>query len=172
LSIPHYITVFVNQNLTQMKKIVTLFVVLALLISVTRAGMITAPVISEPVKTETVSPADALSKMDAKTFLLLTPAKYKEITGKKMTLKEKIGLKLAQRHVKKQLKKGKEVNVAEAMRAEGNFNWGAAALGFFLGLIGVLIVYLAFKNDKETARKSAWIGLAVWIAVWLIIFVI
>ena len=155
-----------------MKRIFALLVAVGMMISVAHAGIIAAPVATEPVLTKSVSPADALSNMDAKTFLTLTPAKIKEITGKKMTLKEKIGLKLAQRHVKKELKKGHEVNMAEVMRAEGNFNWGAAALGFFLGLIGVLIVYLAFKNDKETARKSAWIGLAVWIAVWLLIFVV
>lgn len=154
-----------------MKKLFALLVAAGMMISIAQAGMIAAPVSTEPVLTKSVSPADALGNMDAKTFLTLTPAKVKELTGKKMTLKEKIGLKLAQRHVKKELKKGHEVNVAEALRAEGNFNWGAAALGFFLGLIGVLIVYLAFKNDKETARKSAWIGLAVWIAIWLIILV-
>jgi phosphate-selective porin len=154
-----------------MKRIFALLIATIMLVSVTQAGIIAAPVSTDPVATN-VSTADALGNMDAKTFLTLTPAKVKEITGKKMTLKEKIGLKLAQRHVKRELKKGHEVNVAEALRAEGNFNWGAAALGFFLGLIGVLIVYLAFKNDKETARKSAWVGFGIWVAVWLLVFVI
>ena len=139
-----------------------------LMLSVAHAGIIAVPFSTQPLAT-TISSADAISKMDAKTFLTLTPAKVKEITGKKMTLNEKIGLKLAQRHVKKELKKGHEVNMANVMSEEGNFNWGAAALGFFLGLIGILIVYLAFKNDKATARKSGWIGFAVGLAISIII---
>ena len=135
-----------------------------LMLSVAHAGIIAVPFSTQPLAT-TISSADAIGKMDAKTFLTLTPAKVKEITGKKMTLNEKIGLKLAQRHVKKELKKGHEVNMANVMSSEGNFNWGAAALGFFLGLIGMLIVYLAFNNDKATARKSGWIGLAIGLAI-------
>lgn len=156
-----------------MKRIATLLLALVFSLSVVNAGMIVVPKATEPVKTETASPADVLSKMDPKTFLSLTPAKIQEMTGKKMTFKQKLGLKLAQRDVKKQLKQGKEVNMADmAKRADGGFNWGAGALGFFLGLIGVLIVYLAFKNDKATARKSAWIGLAIWVALSIVLFII
>ena len=141
----------------------------------TNAGIIYVPTSStDNVKLGKVAVVDILSQLDAKSFVALTPAKVAEMTGQKMTLNQKINLKLAQRQVKKDLKKGRNVNMMEmAKRAgDGSFNWGAAALGFFLGLIGVLIVYLAFKNDKEAARKAGWIGFAVGLALALIFILI
>ena len=46
------------------------------------------------------------SKQSVEKFLSLTPAKIQEVTGKKMTLKEKIAFKLAQAKMKKHMKKG------------------------------------------------------------------
>jgi hypothetical protein len=157
-----------------MRKITILLLAIAFAFS-SNAGIIFVPSNStDNAKTGKLSTVDILSQLDAKSFLALTPAKVAEMTGRKMTLNQKINLKLTQRLVKKQLRKGIDVNmVAMAERAgSGSFNWGAAALGFFLGLIGVLIVYLAFKNDKEVARKSAWIGFAVWVGVALLFFLI
>jgi hypothetical protein len=49
------------------------------------------------------------------------------------------------------------------------FHLGGFALGFLLGLIGVLIAYLAFKDDKKKDRvKWAWIGTAVVVAIALL----
>jgi hypothetical protein len=141
----------------------------------TNAGIIYVPTSStDNVKLGKVAVVDMLSQLDAKSFVALTPAKVAEMTGQKMTLNQKINLKLAQRQVKKDLKKGRDVNMIQmAQRAgDGSFNWGAAALGFFLGLIGVLIVYLAFKNDKEAARKAGWIGFAVGLALTLILILV
>lgn len=157
-----------------MRKITILLLAVAFAFS-SNAGIIYVPSNStDNAKTGTLSTVDVLSQLDAKSFLALTPAKVAEMTGRKMTLNQKVNLKLTQRLVKKQLKKGNEVNMLEmAKRAgSGSFNWGAAALGFFLGLIGILIVYLAFKNDKEVARKSGWIGFAVGVAVALLLFLI
>jgi steroid 5-alpha reductase family enzyme len=157
-----------------MRKITILLLAVAFAFS-SNAGMIYVPSNStDNVKTGKSSTVDVLSQLDAKSFLALTPAKVSEMTGRKMTLNQKINLKLTQRLVKKQLKKGNDVNMVEmAKRADsGSFNWGAAALGFFLGLIGVLIVYLAFKNDKEAARKAGWIGFAVGLALALIFILI
>lgn len=157
-----------------MRKITILLLAVVFAFS-SNAGIIYVPSNStDNAKTGTLSTVDVLSQLDAKSFLALTPAKVAEMTGRKMTLNQKVNLKLTQRLVKKQLKKGNEVNMLEmAKRAgSGSFNWGAAALGFFLGLIGILIVYLAFKNDKEVARKSGWIGFAVGVAVALLLFLI
>lgn len=52
---------------------------------------------------ETGLPADALTNLDE--FVTLTPKKYKEMTGKKLSLKETIVLKLAQKKIKKQIRK-------------------------------------------------------------------
>ncbi len=157
-----------------MRKITILLFAVAFAFS-SNAGIIFLPSNStDNAKTGKLSTVDILSQLDTKSFLALTPAKVAEMTGRKLTLNQKINLKLTQRLVKKELKKGHAVNMHEmAKRADsGSFNWGAAALGFFLGLIGVLIVYLAFKNDKEAARKAAWIGFAVWVAVALLIILL
>lgn len=155
-----------------MKKITTVITTLILFVSIARAGIIAAPVVNEIVKTENVSPAEALSKLDVQTFLSLTPVKYKEITGKKMTLKEKISLKLAQRHVKKQLKKGNEVNMAEIGKKAGS---GISPLWFFLGLllgiIGLLIALITKKGEDDNRVKSAALGWLVWIIIVIIIAV-
>jgi hypothetical protein len=136
-----------------MRKITVLLFVVAFAFS-SNAGIIYVPANStDNAKVGKLNAVEMLSRLDAQSFLALTPA---------------------QRQVKKQLKKGIEVDMMEmAKRANsGSFNWGAAALGFFLGLIGILIVYLAFKNDKEVARKSGWIGFAVGVAVALLLFLL
>lgn len=139
------------------------------------AGIIYVPSdLTDNAKAGKASVVDMLSQMDAKTFASLTPGKIAEMTGQKMTLGQKINLKLIQKEVRKELKKGHNVNMMEmAKRVDGTtFNWGAAALGFFLGLIGVLIVYLAFRRDPQIARRSAWIGFAVWAAIVIISYVL
>lgn len=158
-----------------MRKLIIVLFAVVFSISSNASGIISVPVdATDNAKAGKSSTVEMLAQIDAKTFIALTPAKFSELTGKKMTFAEKVSLKIVQREVKKELKKGRDVNMAEVAKraAGGSFNWGAAALGFFLGLIGVLIVYLAFKNDKETARKSAWIGFAVWAAIVLISFVL
>lgn len=138
-----------------MKFLYVLFISMAMMISTAQAGIIAVTVSTEPVISSTV-----LSKIDAKTFLSLTPAMVKKMTGKKMKFDDRVVLKIAQKQVKKDLRKGKEVNIAEAMkRAEGNFSIGAFLLGMFLLFIGVLIVYVTEWEDPQVARKSAWRGL-------------
>ncbi len=158
-----------------MRKLIIVLLAVVFNFSSNAAGFISVPVdATDNSKAGKASTVEMLAQIDAKTFAALTPAKFSEITGQKMTLTQKVALKIVQREVKKELKKGHDVNMTEVAKraAGGSFNWGAAALGFFLGLIGVLIVYLAFKNDKEVARKSAWIGFAVWVAIVLVSFVL
>lgn len=106
--------------------------------------------------------ADAIGSFDAKTFLLLTPAKIQEMTGRKMNLGQKISLKMAQMEIKKQLRKGKAVNIKEAGRkveAGVNFLW--LLVGFLLGIAGVLIAYLTKEGPDDNRVKSAWIGFGI-----------
>ena len=128
--------------------------------STANAGLIYVPVLKDNKKTEAVTFQDAIKKMDAKTFLSLTQPQIKLITGERMSFKEKVVLKFAQKEVKKNLKNNKQVNISEVMlNANGTFEWGAYLLGVFLLLIGVLIVYLTNWEDPKVARKSAWKGL-------------
>jgi hypothetical protein len=155
-----------------MKKLFSLLIIASLALS-TQAGMISVPVTTETKGAAKVTMTDAFSKMDAQTFLSLTPAKVKEITGKKMTLGQKVSLKMAQAEVKKQLKKGKEVNLAEMGKKAGS---GISALwlilGLLLGLIGVLIALLTKKDKDDNRVKSSLIGWGIWVAIVIIAFVI
>ena len=156
-----------------MKKIVTLFVALMFTLSAVNAGMIVVPAANEPVKKDAITPADVLSKMDPQAFLSLTPAKIQEMTGKKMTLKQKLGLKLVQRDIKRQLKQGKEVNMGEmAKKAAGGIDILWFLLGLVLGLIGVIIALITKKGKDDNRVKSSLIGWLVWIAIVVIAYVL
>lgn len=99
-----------------------------------------------------------------------------ELTGKKMNLADRITFKLAQKELRNSIledgsfdnKKLKKL----ALKADGSggFNIGGFALGFLVGLIGVLIAYL-INDDKKKARvKWAWLGLLAWLLL-VVIFV-
>jgi uncharacterized membrane protein len=58
-------------------------------------------------------------------------------------------------------------------KADGSgFHLGGFALGFLLGLIGVLIAYL-LNDEKKSARvKWAWLGLLTAVVLWVIVAVL
>lgn len=79
----------------------------------------------------------------------LTPKQYKVLTGKKLTLAEKIQLKISQRQARKLIEKDGTVNAEKWKKKFGFFDrwswhWGGFALGF-LFLIGPIICL--FIND-------------------------
>jgi hypothetical protein len=112
-----------------------------------------------PIST-TVS-VDALVKMNSREF--------SEVIGHKLSLKEKVVFRLAQREIRKEMKReGLQSDATldvQKMMADGEkgFYFGGFILGLLLGLIGVLIAYL-MKKDKAFIR-SAWIGWGVWVAI-------
>ena len=99
-----------------------------------------------------------------------------KITGQKMKLAEKIGFKLSQRELRKSINadgtlNNNRLNKFLSRYEEGGFHFGGFALGFFLGLIGVLIAYLINDDKKHDRVKWAWLGLAV-VVVLNIIFLV
>ena len=79
----------------------------------------------------------------------LTPKQYKVLTGKKLTLAEKIQLKISQRQARKLIEKDGTVNAEKWKKKFGFFDrwswhWGGFALGFLV-LIGPIICL--FIND-------------------------
>jgi hypothetical protein len=98
-----------------------------------------------------------------------------DLTGKKMKLTDRIGFKLAQRELKRDINPDGTINSKKLKNyldsdyESRGFHFGGFALGFFLGLIGVLIAYL-INDDKKRARvKWAWLGLAILVGLELII---
>ena len=59
-------------------------------------------------------------------------------------------------------------NLIESTEASAaDMRWGGFFLGFFLGLIGVLIAYLS-SDDKDFIR-STWLGAATWAVLYLLL---
>jgi hypothetical protein len=120
-------------------------------------------------KGQTVSLMD-LSRMKVKDL--------EAITGNKMKLVDKIGFIAAQKQLRNSINADGTISSKKlekvAAKADGDsgFHLGGFALGFLLGLIGVLVAYL-IKDDKKRNRvKWAWLGLVAWIAIWLIFVII
>ncbi len=156
-----------------MKKITILL--LAAVFSITlNAGIIYVPGNStDNEKAGKTTAVNVFSQLDAKTFLSLTPAQVQEMTGKKMTIGQKISLKMAQLEVKKQLRKGKEIKMAEmGKRAASGISAIWLIAGFFLGLIGVLIAYLTREDSDDNRVKSAWIGFGIGLVLYIVFLVI
>lgn len=113
-------------------------------------------------------------------LLDLSQMKVKELealTGQKLKLADKVGFKLAQKQLSKTINldgtlNSKKLSKMAAKAEDGSgFHLGGFALGFLLGLIGVLIAYL-INDDKKHARvKWAWLGLATFVVLYLLLII-
>ena len=100
----------------------------------------------------------SLPALTADQVLSLTQPLYEELTGKKMSLKEKFVLDYVQNNIKKDLKKTGTVNLREYISVGSiTFNISCLSFGFLLGLAGVVFVHI-FSNNKSF-RKSSWSGI-------------
>ena len=104
---------------------------------------------------------------------------FEKLTNKKMKFFDRMAFKSAQKKLKKGLnadgtfKNAKfEKAVKRMMSGETGFHAGGFALGFFLGAIGVLIAYLLNDDFKKNRVKWAWIGLATWVVIWIVLVII
>ena len=105
--------------------------------------------------------------MTVQDFLALTPKKYKELTGEKLSITQKISLKLAQKKIRKAVKNNESIDSATMANAvdTSDFNIGGFVLGLLLSLIGVLIAYLI---GDTSVIKWAWIGFGVFLIIFLL----
>ena len=153
-----------------MRKI--LFLVSALCIFVTTFGSV-APK-DPPLKaTEIYFPigksGELVSLMELST---MKPKELQELTGKKMKFFDRIGFKLAQKQLRESINRDGSFNKKKMQKfmkkvndGTTGFHIGGFALGFLLGLIGILIAYLIDDDKKSNRVKWAWIGLAAWIVI-------
>jgi hypothetical protein len=120
----------------------------------------------EPLKKESTA-VSPMSTMTVEDFLSLTPKKYKELTGEKLSLTQKISLKLAQKKIRKALKNNENIDAATMANAVDttDFNIGGFILGLLLSVIGVLIAYLI---GDSSVIKWAWIGFGVFLIIFLL----
>jgi hypothetical protein len=131
----------------------------------------TPPVLSIPMNPAITPKPSPFAGMTVKQFLALTPKEYQKLTGKKLSLPQKVSLKLAQAKVKKMSKQNKQVELYKFQEGvdTSDFSIGGFVLGILLGPIGVLIAYLI--GDRSVIKWS-WIGFAVWLAVVLLVAIL
>lgn len=139
--------------------------------------------ISEPLATKTVPNASEILipiGTTGKTVSLLDLSRMSRqeletATGKKMKFFERLAFKRAQKKLHDGIsddgtitnKKFKKLYNEKG--GETGFHLGGFALGFFLSLIGVLIAYLINDDYKANRVKWAWIGMGVYVLIYLIV---
>jgi hypothetical protein len=110
-----------------------------------------------------------ISLLDLSTVSL---KEMEQLSGKKMKFAEKVSFKIGQHKLRQSISKDGTINnkrVAKAFNEGSGFNLGGFALGFFLGLIGVLIAYV-IKDEKQSGRRKwAWIGWGTFLVLYLVL---
>ncbi len=111
-----------------------------------------------------------LSRIDVKHF--------ENISGRHLKLFDQIGFKLAQKKLRNSIKadgtiESKKLNrfLDQGDHSTG-FHLGGFALGFFVGLIGVLLAYLINNDNKKNRTKWAWIGFGIGLVLSIILVAI
>jgi len=104
---------------------------------------------------------------------------YEQLSGKHLNLFQKLTFKAGQKKLRNSfsadgtITNKKLLKVVSSDGITSGFNIGWFALGFFLGLIGVLLSYLINGDEdvKRNRQKWAWIGFGVWVVILIIAFI-
>ena len=161
----------------KLKLYVLLFGTLALLTFNTANAVTDLLALSKPVPSTIIKDPNPLSLMTAKQFLTLTPQKYEELTGKKMNLVQKVEFKMVQHKVKKMVKRGEVLTMADVQKRfqdMGSMDVLGFLLGLILGPIGVIICLILKETGDvgpETVKWSLY-GLLIWLAIVLIVILL
>lgn len=100
---------------------------------------------------------------------------YEKLAGKKMNFFNRLTFKMAQHKLAKCMDADGKITNKKLLKAFSNedhsrgFHIGGFALGFFVGLIGVLIAYLIKDDYKKNRVKWSWIGFATWLVIYLLL---
>ncbi|HCY89475.1 MAG TPA: hypothetical protein DHV17_04370 [Chitinophagaceae bacterium] len=170
-----------------MKKITFLVTLMAMTFQLSAFSV--KPVHTEPkVKASAVmipvgKKGEAISLYD---LSVISKADLERMTGQKMSLPQRLAFKGAQKKLKKSIDeqgyiKSKKLQkyFSNAQQSKGGefdgttgFHLGGFALGFLLGLIGVIIAYIINDDKKSNRVKWSWLGFAIWIGIVLIAVVL
>jgi len=170
-----------------MRRILTLTLAIAMAGTTSFAAAIVVPS-TTPVPLETATPAPLVKATDIRIpvgstgkFINLQEladiklADFEKLTGKKMRWIDRMQFKLAQRKLRHAINEDGIVTNKKlaamgrkTVDGETGFHFGGFALGFLLGLIGVLIAYLINDDKKSNRVKWAWIGVGVIVVIVLL----
>ena len=159
-----------------MKKIVLIFIAFSIL-TVSFASTVT----SVPVKKATDvylvigKKGERISLMD---LTQISVKDYQTISGRHMTFLERAGFKVSQKKLAKCIKADGSINSKRLAKLVGDgdhstgFHAGGFALGFLLGLIGVLLAYVVNDNENKPNRvKWAWIGFGIFVVIYIAVVI-
>ena len=154
-----------------MKKLLLLLLAVILMTVANGSGIRS----SEPNPTNSINRSISL-----KEFVRLTPKDYEKLTGKKLKMKEKIGLKLLQWKVKRKMKS--EATPQQRKLGRISMIFGIVALGFLfipVGIFGLLAIGLAIgalvlgiKSTKGNSNTPGIIGIVLGSLVLLLVLII
>jgi len=100
---------------------------------------------------------------------------FETLSGRHLSFFDKMGFKMAQRKLRNSIKAdgtidNKKLNkFLEQGDHSTGFHVGGFALGFLVGIIGVLIAYLINDDYKRNRVKWAWIGFGIFVVLYLIL---
>jgi hypothetical protein len=105
-------------------------------------------------------------------FMTLNASEYKTLTGSKMTFKEKVTLKLFQRHFKNSINSDGTVDLKKFRQDQGDASHaiGWFLLGFLLGIIGLIIALVINDDNRRDRIRWTLIGWGVWVALLVVLF--
>lgn len=138
-----------------MKKLLPLFLVFLLAINFSSHAAFTESTTVQKESYGTFKSADM--KAAAEAFVNMSRKEYEELTGRHLSLTERLAFKVQQKRIKREL---------IATQQTFGFNIGGFMLGFLLSAVGILLAY-AFSQDTNV-RKWAWIGAVVSLIIILI----
>ncbi|MGN6532757.1 MAG: hypothetical protein ACTHK0_13530 [Ginsengibacter sp.] len=110
-------------------------------------------------------------QISLKDLSIMNVKDYEKLSGKHMNFFQKLSFKAGQKKLRNSINADGTVSnkkLLKMMSADDHsvgFHLGGFALGFFLGLIGVLIAYIITgDNDVDrNRRKWAWIGFGIYV---------
>lgn len=94
-------------------------------------------------------------------YLKLKPSDFRELTGKKLTLKEAIAFKITQKQIKKIIRKDGTVDLSALHKKSSKpfkWHWGGFFLGLLLPVVGMIIAAFIKDDKKKDRTTSAAIG--------------
>lgn len=159
-----------------MKKVLLLLVAIALFTtSFAASGYSSLP----KKATEIYLPVGQNTKVSLMELSTMKVKDYEHLSGKHLNFFQKLTFKAGQKKLRDSFSADGTITNKKLLKAVSSdgitsgLNLGWLALGFFLGLIGVLLSYVINGEEdvKRNRQKWAWIGFGVWVIIIIIAFI-